>query len=270
MSGERPIIHVRAEPVVSHDPDKLAHLAAHRGLIVRRALLAGAIRGLFPVPIVDDQLASRVRAGLFGKLAAGRQVDLPPASAAVLAADRGTAASLTLTAATALILKFAGRKFLALLAAGRGADAMARTFYQATLFDHHCAKLHVGGPITAEDAGRLRAVIEAELREMPMGPGLSAFREGSRILGRSLLEAPRWLSQRIARLAERFAGSGGNPEVLHAVPVSAIGEDAWLERAAQAVEEALAQAGSAHLARLVEGFEARWRSGPGAENAHVD
>ena len=255
------ISHVAAEPVSPRDDDKLAHLAAHRGVIVRRALLIGAIRGFFPVPMVDDQLASKVRAGLFGKLAAGRQVSLPPAAAAVVASESEPGDSLTFATAAALLARFAGRKFLALLAAGRGAEEMARTFCQATLFDHYCAKLHVGGPISAEDASRLRSVIEAEVSALPLGPILGAFREGGRVLGRTLLEAPRWLSQRVAALAERFVHTGGNPDILDAVPEPADGDDTWLERAARAVEDALARAGNQHLGRMVENFEARWQAG---------
>jgi hypothetical protein len=62
---------------------------------------------------------------------------------------QGVAAKLTFTAAAAVMAKFAGRKFLALVAAGRGAEEMAQTFTSATFFDHYCAKLHVGGEITA-------------------------------------------------------------------------------------------------------------------------
>ena len=259
MSPEPPITVVDAEPVTPSPRDQLAHLGAHRGLIVRRALLVGAIRGFFPVPMVDEQIAARVLAGLLGQLASGRQVDLPPGAVAVLAAEGGTTANLTLAAAALLLARLAGRKFLALLAAGRGADEMARTFYRATLFDHYCAKLHVGGPLTTEAAGRLRAAIEAELSAMTMGPALTAFREGGRVLGRTLLEAPRWLSQRIARLAERFVRTGGNPDVLDAVVEPSGDDDTWLERAARVVEESLAGAGSEHLAKLLASFEARWQ-----------
>jgi hypothetical protein len=261
MTRGSAITHVPAEPVSPHDADQLAHLGAHRRLIVRRALLIGAIRGFFPVPLADEQIARRVGAGLLGKLAAGRQVDLPPAAAAVLAADDSAASTLTLAAIGAVVAKFAGRKFLALLAAGRGADEMARVYYRATVFDHYCAKLHVGGPVTAEQAGRLRAAIDAEMGEMALGPALTAFREGGRILGRSLLEAPRWLSQRIVRLGERFVRSGGNPDVLDAVPEPPEDDDTWLERAGRAVEEALARTGGPHLAKLVGSFERRWRDG---------
>jgi hypothetical protein len=145
------------------------------------------------------------------------------------------------------------------VAAGRGAEEMAQTFISATLFDHYCAKLHVGGEITTAEATRLHACLAAKGRGAALGPTLAAFRKGSRVLGRSLLEAPRWVSQRIASLGERFVHSGGNPDVLDAFPEQASGESAWLDRAAHAVEEAMAQAGDEQLTRLVRAFEERWQ-----------
>ncbi len=262
MNRDSRVTEVHAEPVVAHDPEQLAHLSLHRGLIVRRALLASAIRGFLPLPMVDDLLAGRVRAGLYAKVAAGRQVDLPPASAAVLGEvqGRGAVAKLTVTAAAAVIARFAGRKFLALLAAGRSADDMAHTYYSAMLFDHYCAKLHVGGEISTTQAERLRACLDVKDSDISLGPARAAFGEGSRILGRSLLEAPRWVSRRIAVLGERFVHSGGNPDVLDAFPEEQGGETAWLDRAARAVEEALTRAGNEHLTRLVHAFEERWKA----------
>ncbi len=261
MSEPPPVTRVDAELVTPPPGDRLAHLGVHRGLIIRRALLVGAIRGFFPVPVVDERIANRVLAGLLGKLAAGRQVDLPPASATALVGGGGVLANLTIASAAALIATFAGRKFLALLAAGRGADEMAVTFYRATLFDHYCAKLHVGGPVVPAAAARLRAIIEAELAEMSLGPALTAFREGGKVLGRTLLEAPRWLSQRIAALAERFVRSGGNPDLVDAlVDPPEGGDEPWLERAARLVEDTLGGGGGDHLAKMVARFENRWRA----------
>jgi hypothetical protein len=259
MSRDDTIPEVPAEPVASSPTDHFAHLTTHRRLIVRRALLMGAIRGFLPVPVIDERLAGRVRAGLFAKLASARQVDLPPAAATALANGEGSGTSLTLTAATLLLAKFAGRRFFALFAAGHGADEMARNFCRATLFDHYCAKLHVGGPITPTAAATLREAIESEIHESGSTPVLAAFREGSRVLGRSLLEAPRWLLRRLTTLAERFARTGGNPEVLDAVPEPPDEDDTWIERAGQAVEAALAGTANTYLLKLVEGFERRWQ-----------
>jgi len=260
MSHDDAIPHVAAEPVPPRPTDRLAHLTAHRGLIVRRALLVGAIRGFLPLPLADERLASRLRMGLLAKLASGRQVDLPEGAAAVLAAAPA-ASSLTLAAAAALLAKFAGRRFLALLAAGHGAEEMALDFCRATLFDHYCAKLHVGGPITPAQAEALREVIEREIRGSATASILAAFREGSRILGRSLFEAPRWLLRRLADLAERFVRGGGNPDVLDAVPEPRAGDDSFIERAGRAVEEALGRTAGAGLGRMVDGFERRWQGG---------
>ena len=146
--ADRPAIEVGAEPVTLQDSSRFSHLAQNRGLIVRRALLASALNGLVPVPIMDDILSGRVRAGLYMKLAASRQVDLPAASAEVLAEGKSGSAWRTITFAAAALaaLKLAWRKLFALLAAGRGAEDMATIFQVATLIDHYCARLHVGGP----------------------------------------------------------------------------------------------------------------------------
>src|SRR5438045_9644164 len=127
MSEERPSQPVVAEPVEARDPQRLAHLAQNRGLIVRRSLLATALGGFIPLPVMDDFVAGRVRAGLFIKLAESRHVDLPQSSADPLADPRDGSAlrSATLTAATLIALKLAWRKVFALLAAGPGPEGMA-------------------------------------------------------------------------------------------------------------------------------------------------
>jgi len=126
---------------------RLDHLAENRRLIVRRALLATAVGGVIPIPVLDDYFAGRVRAGMLIKLGERRQVDIAQSSAELLGDPReGTAVrNATLTAATLLAFKLAWRKFFALLALGRRTEDMATTFQLGILFDHYCAKLHVGG-----------------------------------------------------------------------------------------------------------------------------
>ena len=68
------------------------YLSANRSLIVRRSLLATAVGGVVPVPVMDDYLAGRVRAGMLMRIADRRRVDLAPSSAELLADPReGTA-----------------------------------------------------------------------------------------------------------------------------------------------------------------------------------
>jgi hypothetical protein len=240
---------------------RLEHLAENRKLIVRRALLATAVGGVVPIPVLDDYFAGRVRAGMLIKLGERRQVDIAQSSADLLGDPReGTAVrNATLTAATLLALKLAWRKFFALLALGRRAEDMATTFQLGILFDHYCAKLHVGGEIDRTQAALLRYAIHGALAESERTALVTAFQEGARVLGRSALEAPAWMSARIERAAHRWAESGGRTADPGdaADPGSDVEEARWLDRASATVEERLSRVGQSYLVKLVGSFERR-------------
>jgi hypothetical protein len=255
-------IRVEAEPLASGDPERLAHLQANRSLIVRRALLSTALGGVIPVPVMDDYVAGRVRAGLLVKLAEQRTVDLPLASAELMADPKegSTVRNATFTAVTLVALKLAWKKIFALLAAGRGAEEMANTFQFATLFDHYCARLHVGGAVDRQRASELRGSIHSTVDVTEKAALVAVFRDGSRLLGRSMLEAPRWVSTRLAVLAQRWVSSRGNVSATFdpTAEVASEGDLQWLDRAARAVEERLATLGNDYLALLIDDFESRW------------
>lgn len=249
----------------SRRPDataRLDHLRPHRRLIVRRSLLATVVGGVVPIPVADDYVSGRVRAGLLMKLAEKRQVDLAQSSAELLADPRegSLVRNATLTAAMLLAMKLAGRKLFAVLAVGRRAEEMAMTFQMGTLFDHFCARLHVGAGLDRTQAIRLRAVIHATLAETEKGAVVGVFRDGGRIMGRSMLEAPAWVSARFQKAAEQWVRSGGQPGVTlpddDAAP--APGEARWLDRAAGTVEDGLVRLGQSYLDRLITVFERRW------------
>jgi uncharacterized protein (DUF697 family) len=251
-------------------PGELDHLTANRRFIVRRSLLATAVGGVVPLPVMDEYLAGRVKAGMLMKLAERRQVDLAPSSAELLGDPRGTTAmrNATLTAATLLALKLAWRKFFAVLAVGRRAEEMASTFQLGTLFDHYCAKMHVGAGLDRARSMELRDVMHASLAEAERAAIVNAFREGSRVLGQTMLEAPAWANAKIERAARRWSQSGGTttdplPGVEDEVSND---EDArWLDRASSEVEGRLGL-GQEYLVTLVRTFERRWRT---AENARA-
>ena len=242
---------------------RLEHLAENRKLIVRRSLLATAVGGVIPLPVLDDYFAGRVRAGMLIKLGERRQVDIAQSSAELLGDPReGTAVrNATLTAATLLALKLAWRKFFAVLALGRRAEDMATTFQLGMLFDHYCAKLHVGGEIDRHQAALLRFAIHGALAESERVALVTAFRDGSRVLGRSALEAPAWMSARVERAARRWAETGGrsaDPGDIPDVDPEGDGEEArWLDRASAAVEARLAHLEQSYLVGLVASFERR-------------
>jgi hypothetical protein len=247
--------------------DGVAHLSENRRMIVRRSLLATAVGGAIPLPVLDDYFAGRVRAGMLMKIAERRRVDIAPSSAELLGDPReGTAVrNATLTAATLLALKLAWRKFFALLAIGRRAEEMATSFQLGMLFDHYCTRLHVGPGIDRAGAMELRAAIFAAVAESERGAFVGAFREGGRVLGRSVLEAPTWVGERVERAARRWSETGGaTADPGEAIPgeggPDGEGEEArWLDRAAGAVESRFGRAEQNYLSGLVRAFERRWQ-----------
>ncbi|HEV3032097.1 MAG TPA: hypothetical protein VG319_10680 [Polyangia bacterium] len=252
-------------------PGELDHLAANRRFIVRRSLLATAVGGVVPLPVMDEYLSGRVKAGMLMKLAERRQVDLAASSAELLGDPRGSTAmrNATLTAATLLALKLAWRKFFAVLAVGRRAEEMASTFQLGTLFDHFCAKMHVGAGIERARAIELRDVMHAALAETERTAIVKAFREGSRVLGQTMLEAPAWANSKIESAARRWAQSGG--QTTDPVPGdddegASSHEARWLDRASSEVEGRLGL-GQEYLVALVRTFERRWRAAENARDA---
>lgn len=245
------------------------HLAENRRLIVRRALLASAVGGVIPLPVLDDYFAGRVKAGMLIKLAERRQVDIAQSSAELLGDPReGTAVrNATLTAATLLALKLAWRKFFALLALGRRAEDMVTTFQLGTLFDHYCSKVHVGGEIDRNQAALLRTAIFGALAESERAALVGAFQEGGRVLARSALEAPSWISTRVERAAQRWSESGGRSADPGDVTEPEGEEVRWLDRASAAVEDRLGRAGQSYVARLVTSFERRLQEAVAAARA---
>jgi hypothetical protein len=267
-SDQPPPPSVHAEPIETRDPQRLAHLAQNRGLVVRRSLLATALGGFIPLPVMDDFVAGRVRAGLFMKLAGSRHVDLPQSTADLLADPRegSTLRNATLTAATLIALKLAWRKFFALLAAGRGAEEMATTFQFATLVDHYCARLHVGGAVTRPRAMELRGLMHVTIERTEKSALVSVFRDGGRVLARSMLEAPRWVTERIGTYAQRWAQTRGAPPGAPpfdpGIELPEGAEQRWIDRAARVIEDRLGGLGNDYLGVLVDGFEERWRARP--------
>jgi hypothetical protein len=244
----------------------IEHLAENRRLIVRRSLLASAVGGAVPLPVLDDYFAGRVRAGMLLKIAERRRVDLAPSSAELLGDPReGTAMrNATLTAATLLALKLAWRKFFALLAIGRRAEEMATSFQLGMLFDHYCTKLHVGAGVDRAQAALLREAIFGALAESERAAFVSAFRDGGRVLGRSFMEAPDWVGARVNRAAQRWAETGG--QTADPGEGDEVGKDGntaetrWIDRAAAAVESRLGRVEHGYLSGLVQAFERRWRA----------
>lgn len=171
------------------------HLDKHRGMIVGRAVVAGAV-SLLPVPVLDELLAGAVRETLLRRIAELRRVDVDDAAIALLAdVSGGDLLRLAIDAsAAALMWKSAWRRATSTLRVARRADEFAATFALATLFDHYCARHHLGMGIDLARARQLRAAIDGAVAGARKGLVRRAVRSSTALITgvpRALLHAVR-------------------------------------------------------------------------------
>jgi hypothetical protein len=139
----------------------MADADANRGLVVSRSILAAAA-GILPVPVMDDIVASLLRARMLRRIADARQVDVNRDALAILSDEPQVSRlrHMALTGVTLIALRKAWRKMFLLLAVGRRGEEFAHSFELGTLFDHYCTRHHVGPAVDAEMAARLHATID--------------------------------------------------------------------------------------------------------------
>jgi uncharacterized protein (DUF697 family) len=144
---------------------ELRHLDLHRRLILGRALLSGAA-GLVPLPYIDDLLSAGIRAGLVRRLADLRHVDVDGNAVAALATPR--ASRLLHAAGVGAVVLGGARRVWRTVAASlmvvRRADEAVQTFQVGTLFDHYCARHHVGLGLDGPKAETLRGAMDDAIR----------------------------------------------------------------------------------------------------------
>jgi hypothetical protein len=176
------------------------HLDTNRPLILGRSLVAGAA-GLLPVPYLDDVLANMVRESLIRRLAEIRNVDIEPPAVQLIAAPHGsrllTAATLGSAALGSTRRVF--RRVAASLLLVRRVDEAMQTFQVGTLFDHYCAKHHVGLGLDSARATKLRIAMDRAIRETHGEALQKAFRSSLRMPGSIALALPRALWSRLRK-----------------------------------------------------------------------
>jgi uncharacterized protein (DUF697 family) len=244
-------------------------LAENRGTIVLRSIAAGVL-GLVPIPILDDWLVAAIKRSAVRRIADSRQVDLT--DDAIRAVAEGDEPSPTLNAlaqigTVKLIARRGLRKLVLVFAVLRRADAMAQTFAVLTLFDHYCARLHVGVGLDESAATRLRAAID-EARQRTRGRlAAHLFRRGLFVAARVAVRAPLELLDvatrgALGRLLGRKDEAEAEELLDEAVSHAASRPTSFLRRAARAVEDELAGAGRVWIDEMIGRLEAQLRPGP--------
>src|SRR5688572_16922423 len=151
------------------------HLVKNRRLILGHTL-AATVAGLVPVPYVSEWLPAVVKRDLVRRIAESRGVDLDEAAVRMIAEGEVARPSWKSVISATPLLRFAGRSVRAAFLAWnvyRSGEGAARTFAMNMLFDHYCARMHIGGEIGLADARALRKRMEAAVKS-PAG-GLARF-----------------------------------------------------------------------------------------------
>src|SRR4029453_3175663 len=119
---------------------------------------------------------------------------------------------------------------LAVAAINRARSA-AQTFTRMTLFDHYCAKLHVGLALDGVTALALREAIDRTLENTPGALAFHPFRRAAAGAFRAAMRAPLALADR---------ASGGRGRKLLAKRSEGVTEAEVVEELDQVIENALA------------------------------
>lgn len=243
-----------------------AYLADNRRLIIARALAAAAA-GALPIPLFEDWLASRLARGTIRRIADSRSVDLDDGAVRAIADGPENPPEWAEIAGGTLayrLISRSWRKLILVYLATRRAQAAARHYLVGTLFDHYCARLHVGMGLDGPKAAELRAVIDQAIARTPGGLGSRIFRRGLAGAARASVRGPLRLADSVTGgMIRRLLKRGDEVEAVAMVDESIerqlTSKQSFLARSVAAVELQLAAEGNPYLEKLLETFDRMWR-----------
>jgi hypothetical protein len=163
------------------------------------------------------------------------------------------------------LLSRSWRKVLITYFATERARAAAHTFQVATLFDHYCARVHVGLGLDAAGGKRVRAAIDRGMSSTEGGLLTRSFRRGVGAAARASVRAPAELLDLVSGGALRRLLARGETEVRavaemdDAIERSMAEETGFLHRAAAAIEAQVSAEANPYLDTLLSNFETLWR-----------
>ncbi len=243
-----------------------AYMAANRRLIIGRSVVAAAAGGI-PLPLVEDWLASRVQRGMIRKIAESRSVNATEEAITAVAdgAERPPDWA-EIAGGTVLyrVLARQWRRILLVYLVARRAHAAARGFLIGSLFDHYCARLHVGMGLDGPAGVELRALIERAIAETPGGLGRRIFRRGALGAARAGVKAPLKLADAVTGgMVRRLLSKNQELEAVQVVDDTIEqqlqAKKSFLARSAAALELQLAAEANPYLDKLLDTFDRLWR-----------
>lgn len=242
------------------------YLGEHRRMIIGRSL-AAAVAGAVPVPLLEEWLSSTIQRGTIRRIAEARGVDLDEEAVRAIADGPYQPPQWTEVAGGGILYRLVARPWRRVLLAAlavRRVRAAGRTFLVATLFDHYCARMHVGLGLDASAGARLRALMTGSITRTPGGLSRRFFRNALKSAARATIRAPVDLIDMatggmVRKLLTRGKEVEAAAEVDEALERQMKSKKSFLARAAAALEIQLATEANPYLDRLLDDFESSWR-----------
>ena len=239
----------------------LAHLGATRRLIAGHSA-AAAVVGLLPIPYVEDQVPALIRRAMIRRIAEARHVDLDEEAVRAVAEGRVAKPNWRSLLGVGSLVRTARRSVrTALLAYGiyRRSEAASRTFALGTLFDHYCARHHVGVGLDAAQAFVLRERIDAAIASKGGSLGAYALRRAFTAGLRAAVRAPFEIASALTfgRIKRLRAKDEVEAEELVETTIDSelAGQGSFLARVVNAADRQLSSMGNGWIDGLVGAFE---------------
>jgi len=247
------------------------YLDAARRTIIARSI-AGSLAGALPVPFLDDWAVTAIVGAGYRKIALSHGVDLDDDAIKALVHGTSGPPSLVDIAAGGIIMRVAGRaakRMMLAVAAINRARSAAKTFTRMTLFDHYCAKLHVGLALDRDTAYALREAIDRTIENTPGALAFHPFRRAAAGAFRAAVRAPLELADlasggRVRKLLAKKSGEVTEAEVVdeldQAIETALANKTGFLSRSVASVEVQLSAEANPYLDTAIDNLDRRWRA----------
>ena len=248
------------------------YLNKHRRMIIARSVI-GSMAAVLPLPFVDDWAKEKVLGAGYRRIAEMHGVDLDDEAVKALVHGNTPPAPIAEWAASGIVYRIANlaaKRVLFVVATVNRARAASSHYVAMTLFDHYCAKLHVGAGLDGKTALALREEISRSIDQTPGALAFAPFRKGALAAARATLRAPLELADlasggALRRLLARTSGK----DVTEAEAVDALEQSIetalsqktnFLSRTVAAVEVQLSADANPFLDTALDTLDRRWKA----------
>ncbi len=246
------------------------YLAGQRRSIIARAIV-GSLAGMIPLPFLDDMAVASILGNGYRSLAAAHHVDLTDEAVNALVHGQSQPpklAGLAVGGVLARVASRAAKRMMVAIAAVNRARSAARTYTFMTLFDHYCAKLHVGAALDGPTALALREEISKAIDATPGALAFHPFRRAALAAARSTVRAPLELADLVSggRLRKALASKSEVAEPEHVDDIEQMMERVlseksnFLARTVASVEAQLSSEQNPFLDGAIGSLDRRWRA----------